>query len=168
MNERLHEVIWWYPFPLVISFALVMILTAHVMFGTNPRAGNPANIIAFPSDTQKDSALWLSVTPVGKEIVVTTSDRRVFRWPQDVRGMQPLAPLVAYLKERAQEEIRSAVIAGRVLKTQTQAVIAADQRLKYLHIRPIIHALAAAGISQYAFETQNPAVAVSHGGPHGG
>lgn len=182
-KERLREVIWWYPFPLLISFSLVLLLTAHVLFGTNPRAGNPADIIAFPATAQKDSSLWLSVTPIDKDIVVTTGDRKVFRWRQDVRGMKELQPLIVYLKARAASEIESAVLKGEASVAQTQAVIAADQRLKYLHVRPIIYALAAAGISQYAFETQNPVVATvdgqtdapahgakpsEHGGEHGG
>jgi hypothetical protein len=157
MKLRLREPMWWFPLPLFISASLVMILTAHVISGTNPRTGNPADIITFPSEPRKDSALWMTITQMDEEIVVTTGDRRVFRWHQQVKTMEELAPFIKYLKERVAGEIESAALMKRAFTTQTSAVIAADQRLKFLHVRPLLYALAAAGISQYAFETQNPA-----------
>ncbi len=161
VRERLDEAVHWFPYPMLISFALVLIFTGHVLFGTNPRAGNPANIISFPSETRKDSAIWLSVTPIGDEIVVTTADRKVFRWRREVRSLSELKSFSAYLKGRVADEVQGAAMAKHALASQVSAVIAADQRLKYLHVRPIIYALAEAGISQYAFETQNPMVSVA-------
>lgn len=170
VKERLRQPLWWYPFPVILSFGLALVLMAHVMVGANPRAGNPADIIAFPAEPQKDGPLWLSVTPIGEDIVVTTGDRKVFRWRQDVRNLAPLAEFTAYLKERAARAVSAAVLAQEVRIDQTRFVIAADQRLKFLHVRPILYAFAAAGISQYAFETQNPVVAEAegHGEGHGG
>lgn len=158
---RLREPLDWYPFPLIVSFALVLLLTGHILFGPNPRAGNPADIITFPAQPIKDSAIWMSVTPIGDDIVVTTGRRKVFRWKQAVRNLTDLKPFIHHLKELAQGEIESAALAKRAQPTQMLAVIAADQRLRYLHIRPIIYALAEAGIAQYAFETQNPVVAAA-------
>lgn len=166
VRDRLDENPQWFPIPAFIAFGLVIVLTGHILFGTNPRAGNPANIISFPSEARPDAAIWMSVTPIGDDIVVTTSDRKVFKWRQQVRNAEELGQFVGYLKARVAEEIQAAAMAKRALKTQTNAVIAADQRLKYVHIRPIIYALAQAGISQYAFETQNPVVATS--APHHG
>jgi len=161
VKERLREPLHWYPFPLLISFAVVLLLTAHVVFGTNPRMGNPANVMTFPSQPRHDSDIWMSVSPSGHDIVVTTSDRRVFRWRQDVANVAGLAPFVSYLKSRAADEVRAAALLKHAFRSQTSAVIAVDQSLKFLHVRPILYALAAAGISQYAFETQNPTVATS-------
>lgn len=155
-RQHLAEPLGWYPYPFAISFFLVLLLTAHVIFGTTSRLGTPSDVITFPSEARKDSALWLSVTPIGKEIVVATADRKVFRWPQEVRDMTPLKPFIAYLKNAIAKEIEAAALRKAVYEHQTTAVIAADQRLKYLHIRPILYAFAAAGISGYAFETQNP------------
>jgi hypothetical protein len=165
VRDRLDENLHWFPVPALLAFGLVLLLTGHILFGTNPRAGNPANIISFPSEPRPDAAIWMSVTPIGDEIVVTTGDRQVFKWRQQVRNAQELGFFVKYLKERVANEIEAAALAKRALKSQTTAVIAADQRLKYLHIRPIIYALAEAGISQYAFETQNPVVATSEPAP---
>ena len=177
IKERLREPLWWYPFPLLLSFGLILLLTAHVMTGSSLRAGNPAEIIAFPGETQKDGALWLSVTPIGEDIVVTTGDRKVFRWRQDIRDLTPLAPLIKYLKEQAAKSIATAVLSGEAHIEQVRIVVAADQRLKFLHVRPLLYGFAEAGISQYAFETNNPVVSEaqkpigphpSGGGDHGG
>jgi hypothetical protein len=150
------EPLAWYPYPAAISFFYVLLLTAHVIFGTTSRLGMPSDVITFPSDTRKDSAIWLSVTPIGKEIVVATADRKVFRWPQEVHGMEPLKPFIAYLKGAVAKEVEAAALQKAAFQHQTTAVIAADQRLKYLHVRPLLYAFAAAGIADYAFETQNP------------
>ena len=146
----------WFPYPYLISFFLVILLTAHVIFGTSAHLGTPADVITFPSETRKDSAIWLAVTPIGKDVVVTTSDRKIFKWPLETENLKGLAPLVAYLKDASAKEIEAAAIAKTAYAHQTTAVISADQRLKYMHVRPILYALAAAGISNYAFETQNP------------
>lgn len=161
VRDRLDENLNWFPMPFFIAFGLVLVLTGHILFGTNPRAGNPANIISFPSEPRKDSAIWLSVTPIDDQIVVTTSDRKVFKWKQQVRTSAELQPFVQYLKQRVAGEIEAAALAKQGLRKQVTTVIAADQRLKYLHVRPIVYALAEAGISLYAFETQNPVVAAA-------
>jgi hypothetical protein len=158
-KTRLRQPLWWYPAPALLGAGLALVLTSHVLLGTNPRAGNPADVLTFPGESRKDSAVWLSMTPMGKEVVVTTNDRRVFRWPQDTRDLSTLRPLVEYLKSRVAVEVGSAALSGRATPAASSAVIAADQRLKFLHVRPVLYAFAEAGITQYAFETQNPVVA---------
>lgn len=158
-KERLRTPLWWYPFPMLLSFALVLLLTGHALIGTNPRMGNPASIVTFAAESRRDSPIWLSVTPIGDEIVVTTGDRKVFRWPQDKADGKALEPLRAYLKRAAAREVESAALVKAAAAHQTTAVIAADQRLKYLHVRPLLYAFAEAGIARYAFETLNPQLA---------
>ncbi len=154
IKERLRKPTDWFPFPLIISFTLVLLLTSHVLFATNPRAGHPADVITLPATPQLDSTIWLSVTPVGGDIVVTSNKRKVFRWGQDTQNAADIVPFVTHLKDRVAEEVQSAALLGRMSPAQTVAVIAADQRLKYLHMRPVLYALAQAGIASYSFETQ--------------
>ena len=47
----------------------------------------------------------------------------------------------------------SAGLLNEAISNQLIVVLAIDQKLKYSHIRPILYALAEAGINQYAFET---------------
>ncbi|MBM4250979.1 MAG: hypothetical protein FJ146_03335 [Deltaproteobacteria bacterium] len=103
----------------------------------------------------------MSVTTREKNTVVTTNDRKVFKWSASSRSMDGLKDFIFYLRRRMVEEIQTAALVQRALRSQTRVVIAADQTLKYSHIKPIIHALAQAGISNYAFETLNPVVARS-------
>lgn len=167
---RLSEPLWWFPYPCLITMGLVLLLTGHLVMATNPRMGHPASLIEFPAAARPDSALWFSMTPIGQEIVITTNDRRVFRWPQQLTSAAPTQPFVDYLRRRVAEEIEAAALLKQALSTQTTVVIAADQRLRYLHLRPVIAALAAAGITSYALETKSVMAArdPGHGASPGG
>jgi hypothetical protein len=156
VKNRLREPMFWFPFPLLISFMLVLLLTSHVLFGTNPRTGQPADVLSFPAKPARDSAIWFSVTPIGGDVVVATNQREVFRWRQDAHDLAPLKDFVAYLRRRVETEVEAAVLQKAAGENQANVVIAADQRLKFLHMRPILHALAEAGIAHYSFETQQP------------
>lgn len=161
VSKRLKKPLWWFPYPCLLTFGLQLILTAHILFSTNPRIGQPAEVISYPSTPAKDSAIWLSITVQDKFTIVTTNDRKIFRWPATLRSTAELKDLTFYLRRRMVEEIQTASLVQRAMRSQTTVVIAADQSLKYNHIKPIIHALAQAGISNYAFETLNPVVASS-------
>ena len=49
-KERLRESYNWFPFAALLSFVLVAFLTSHVVFGTNPRIGNPAELLSFDEE----------------------------------------------------------------------------------------------------------------------
>lgn len=156
VKDRLEEPVQWLPVPILIVSGLCLYLTAHILSGANPRAGHPANVMTFPAKSGKDSAIWLSVAPIDGEIVITTADRHIFRWSQKQHSMPNIDPMVRHLRKTIADEIESAVLAKRALKSQTIAIIAADQNLAFYHMRPIITALSQAGISRYAFETLTP------------
>jgi len=152
-QQRLREPLWWFPYPFLIAIGMVLLLTGHLVFAINPRMGHPASLINFPAQMRPDSAIWFSMTPIDHDIVITTNDRLIFRWPQNLAPAQATQPFVAYLRRRVANEIDSAALLKRAPSTPMTVVIAADQRLKYLHLRPILAALAEAGITSYAFET---------------
>ena len=104
------------------------------------------------------------MTPIGDDLVVTTGDRRVFRWPLDRADAETMAPLVSYLKETVAREVIAAGLKKEAFAHQTSAIIAADQRLKYLHVRPLLFAFADSGITRYSFETLNPILSSQHHG----
>lgn len=155
-KARLREPLWWYPFPAVIAFGLITVLIAHVALSTSIRMGHPATLLSFPSEARPDGAIWFSVTPMGNDIVVASASRRVFRWPQNARTTEPAAAFIDWLKLRSQQAVEAAALLNRASAVQATAVIAADQTLKYVHLRPILYALAEAGITHYGFETLNP------------
>jgi hypothetical protein len=155
-KARLRTPLWWYPFPAVIAFGLITLLTAHLTLSTSVRMGHPTTLLSFPSEPRADGAIWFSVTPIGNDIVVASASRRVFRWPQNARNTEAAAAFIDWLRQRAQQEIEAAALLNRAHPVQATAVIAADQTLKFVHLRPILYALAEAGITHYGFETLNP------------
>lgn len=154
-KQRLRHSYSWYPFPCLISFFLVLLLTAHVVLSTNPRAGHGAAVLPLAAEESEDSVIWLSVTAENGTITVADNERRVFTWSEDVQTIESLDAFVAHLKKRAAEEIKSAALSKRIYQSQKRVVLAVDQKLKYRHFRPILYALAEAGFSNYGFETIN-------------
>jgi len=154
-KQRLRESSSWYPFPCLISFFLVLLLTAHVVLSTNPRAGHAASVLPLVADEAEDSVIWLSVTSENGQITVADNYRQVFSWSEEVQTIQSLDAFVRHLKSRVADEIKSAALSKRIYQSQKQVIIAIDQQLKYRHFRPILYALAEAGISNYGFETVN-------------
>jgi len=155
-KERLRRPESWYPFPLLIPFVLEILLISHMLFGTTSRIGNPADVLSFPANRHKIGPIWFSVTPVNGQIVVTTEDRQIFRWAQSTNEVASIKPFRDYLVKKSQDMILASALSKQALRSKTRAVIAADQRLKFMHMKPILYALATANISQYGFETKIP------------
>jgi len=153
-KSRLEEGTGWFPYPFLIPVALAVIVLAKAMVGTNPRHGNPADLLKFDAQPATDASIWFSVTPIGRDIVVTTAERQVFRWPQQLKSDADLEPFTNFLKEKATQEAETTALTKKATNYQAVAVIAADQRLKYLHMKPILYALASARIRSYAFESR--------------
>jgi hypothetical protein len=154
LKERLQEPVLWFPFPALIAFGLVIILRGHLLTGLNPRLGARVDVIQYDARNLPDGGIWLGVFQDGKQVLVVTSDRRRFSWPIDSQNMKDIEPLVNYLQNRVQKEAYSTAIKLESNLTRTTAVLAVDQKLKYIHLRPVIYALAEARIAKYGFETR--------------
>jgi len=144
-------------FPLItlIPFALVMVLSIHLLPKLNPRLGSAAVPLTYETSEQARPTIWFSVAPDETHIVIQTDDRKIFRWPLDTEDMQAVLPFVNYLRARTIEIQNAGVLSLDVDPLALQTVIAIDQTLSYFHIRPVLNALASAGIAQYGFETKN-------------
>jgi hypothetical protein len=154
LKERLQEPVLWFPFPALVAFGLVIILRGHLLTGLNPRLGARVDVIQYDARNLPDGGIWLGVFQDGKQILVVTSDRRRFAWPIDSQDLKDITPLVKYLHNRVKKESYSTAIKLESNLTRTTAVLAVDQKLKYIHLRPIIYALAEARIAKYGFETR--------------
>lgn len=154
LKERLQEPILWFPFPALIAFGLVIILRGHLLTGLNPRLGARVDVIQYKAKALPDGGIWLGVFQDGKKVYVVTSDRRRFTWPIDSQDYHDMGPLIKYLKGRVKKEAYSTAIKLESNMTRTTAVLAVDQKLKYIHLRPILYALAEARIAKYGFETR--------------
>ncbi|NRA65722.1 MAG: hypothetical protein HRU19_14630 [Pseudobacteriovorax sp.] len=154
IKDRLEIPIQWYPFPAMIGFMLVMILGGHLLTDLNPRLGARVQVIPLESDRLPDGGIWLGVYEKDEEIHVITSDRKKFSWAQNSVDIENFEPLIRYLKLKTLEEAESTVIKMKSSAITSRAVIAVDQHLKYVHLRPILYSLAKANISRYGFETR--------------
>lgn len=154
-KERLRHSSSWFPIPALLPFFLVLLLTAHVSMSTNPRTGHPAAVLPLVAEETEDSAIWFSMIIDSKtdEVVVADNYRQVFRWPQTVTSVESLKPFIDHLKNRAATEVKAAALSKKVASSQIRTIIAVDQTINYGHFRPILYALAEAGISNYGFET---------------
>jgi biopolymer transport protein ExbD len=152
-KARLRESSSWFPIPALIAFFLVMLLTTHIAVSTNPRSGQPASVLPLTAEPSEDSAIWFAIVIEGDEVVISDNYRKVFRWQKDVTSLESLRPFITHIKQRAATEIKAAALANKISSTQRKVLIAVDQNLKYSHFRPVLYALAEAGISDYGFET---------------
>lgn len=154
MRERMNEPIFWWPFPALIGFGLVIILRGHLLSGLNHRLGSRADVIQMKSEMQPATGIWLSIHQEMDRIVVVTDDRRRFTWPLKSASLKDLDPLVTYLREKVRREAYASAMAMETVQGRTKAILAVDQKLKYIHIRPLVYALAQARIPSYGFETK--------------
>jgi hypothetical protein len=154
-KNRLGEAVNWFPYPAFIALGLISVFFGHLLFDLNPRIRIQADVISFDSDMGKDGGIWLSIYLKGENIVVETDDRQQFSIPinmsQDDKSMSALTD---YLKQAAVDASVDVVLRSQIDSLQASVTIAADQHLKYIHLRPIFAAMAQAGISRYAFETR--------------
>ena len=152
--ERLKENIWWFPFPALIAFGLVIILAGHLLTDLNPRLGSKTDPIQLNTKPFPDGSIWMALNIDNDSVVVSTADRKKFVWPSQNTTMSQLEEFISYLKDKTQEETNRSVRLLESSRVRSTVVIAVDQNAKYIHIRPVIYALAEAGVSKYGFETR--------------
>lgn len=153
-RERLIEPLLWFPFPALIGFGLIIILRGQLLTGFNHRLGTKADVVHFAADPLTSSGIWISIYQNQDRLVLVTDDHNRFEWPLGARDMKALQPFISYLNKRAHEAAFKQTLSLEAEKNRTRAVLAVDQKLKYIHIRPILFALTEAKISNYGFETR--------------
>ncbi|MDB2447404.1 hypothetical protein N9W79_02130 [bacterium] len=154
LKERLKEHVNWFPVPALISFVLVLLFIGHLLVNINPRLGNSAVILTMDAELEKEGSIWLSISEKEGQLYLTTYDRKMFSWPSKTKSLEPLSGFKKFLETTTAELAAQAAVSKFVSKSQTKVVLAVDQRLRYYHVRPILHILAEVGLDSYAFETQ--------------
>ena len=155
-KDRVSESVSWFPYPCLFSFGLIIILSGHILLGINPRLGNPAVALPFDAEPLDEGAIWLSVSIANEKVTITTDDRKVFSWDQSSRESNVVDKLVEHLQERTVQITLSTSLAKEISQIESTVILSIDQKVKFLHVKPILLALAKAGISEYGFETRLP------------
>jgi hypothetical protein len=138
----------------LIPFMGVIVLSLYTSLETNTRLHANGKPMEYPAAQTNDHAMWLSVSVKGGKVIVTTSGVENFLWPESGPSDEDLAPLKAYLSERAKKLVNDTVRVGQLTPQNHTAVIAMDHSMTFHHVRPIIYALGNAGFSRYGFETR--------------
>lgn len=154
LKERLQKPLMWFPFPALIAFGLVIVLRGHLFSGFNHRLGTEASVIELNSEPLRSPGIWMSITQSGNDILIVMDDHQQFRVPLATPNIEALNPLIKRLKERARTNAFKTSLDLTVDIDRIRVVLAVDQKLKFIHLRPILYALAEAKISNYGFETR--------------
>jgi hypothetical protein len=153
-KERLGDSVNWFPYPALVSLGLTSLFFGHLLFDLNPRIRSQTDVISFDSNMESEGGIWLSVFVRDDDLVVDTDDNHRFLIPLDMKNQKSVAVLAEYLRMKAIETSTDVALKGKIDSVAGSVTIAADQHLKYFHMRPIFAALSEAGISNYAFETK--------------
>jgi len=156
MKERIKGASTWFPYPVLIPVMLAIVLNGYAIPNLNIYFGQPSTLIEqeIVEGKTPSGSIWLSVSLVGTDLVVSTYDRKVFRWNREIESITKMSEFTSYLQREIQRRSVQAGLAAGIRQGEVSVTVAVDRGLKYLHIRPIINALAAAGISNYSFETK--------------
>ncbi|MEZ4744125.1 MAG: hypothetical protein R3B45_17030 [Bdellovibrionota bacterium] len=152
--DRLTSHPSWFPYPAFIGFGLAIMLIGDVFFGLNPRVGNPAEAMYFNAKELQEGGIWISTLVKDNNIIVTTEDHKVFNIPLGSRDSNSIEDLTNYFKDQTLDRFLSVGLAKKTSLIESMVIISADQRLQYGHIKPVLLAIANAGISRYGFETK--------------
>ncbi len=141
---------------LFIPFFSITVLTFFVGFESSGRPNNHIAPFVHESTSAVDHALWMSVGIHDNTISVNTASGQTFRWPAEGPSQKEYEEFEKHITSWSKRHLQNVVRAGQITADTNLAAIAIDQRLTYHHVRPVIYALAAAGISKYGFETKLP------------
>lgn len=151
---RLRGETTWELLPAGICFTLAMLLIGHLLPGLNPRLGNRANITPLEAELEPDGSVWLGMFIKDDIFHIQTSERNTLKFSVQDLNKSILPQLVTYLELRREKEITLLGSSLSYKPFRSNIVIAADQSLKYVHLRPVINSIAAAGYRRYSFETR--------------
>ncbi len=159
LSESLRDDLGWFFLPLGIALILLLILCVYVLPDLNPRFATVAKPVTYASKDPSDlTSLRLAIVldPTRGNIRVNTSDRQVFTWPADSTELKASEKLKDYLSNQVKQKILKSSLLKDINAQELKIILAADETLRFHHIRPILYAMAESGISSYGFETLLP------------
>jgi hypothetical protein len=141
---------------LFIPFFSVTLLTLFVGFESSLRSSSRIEPFVHESAPASDHALWMSVGIRESGVRINTAAGETFQWSPDGPSKKDYEAFERHIISWSKRHVQNIVRSGQINSDTNMAVIAIDQKLTYHHIRPVIYALAAAGVSKYGFETKLP------------
>jgi hypothetical protein len=93
---------------------------------------------------------------VSQDRVIVTSPSHSFSWPAANPSAESTQALRDWLKKEAQRILEHTAHSGLADPRRAEALLSVEQTMSYGQVKPVIYALAEAGISSYSFETALP------------
>lgn len=139
---------------ILLPFLAASLLSLYVGFETSARFRAGIEPFFYQASKSNDHKLWMSVGLNDGRIVVKTSAKGIFSWSAAGPNDDEYRAFERHMQQWAKEHFQGVIVEGQLRPESNVAAISIDQRLTFHHVRPIIYALAASGISRYGFETK--------------
>lgn len=141
-----------WPTYVLIPVGIILILSAFLPLELNERLVSQAKPLQLSGPEAPATNLWFAIAPTKDGVSITSIDGHVFQLSDNTPDAERGAAFRAYLREVKASVIESTTLANRIDQNSSLVVLSADERLNYYHLRPVIYALASAGVTRYAFE----------------
>lgn len=139
-----------------LPFLAAVVLSLFVGLEASIRLQSVAEPFEYAAQPTSDRELWMSIGLTDNSIVIKTAAEGVFVWSAKGPSETEYLNFENHLKSWAKKHVNDVVRSGQIVAETNTAALAIDQRLTYHHIKPVIYALASAGVSRYGFETKLP------------
>ncbi|MCX6125743.1 MAG: hypothetical protein NTV34_13505 [Proteobacteria bacterium] len=141
------------PAILLIPVGFMCLLLIFVSVETNPRLFSTAKPVQLVLEEFVGGRLWYSVAPYEQGIRIISDSGKFFDLQGEINAAA-LTEFSSHLKLRMQKILADVAVANRMDKSTSFVILSVDERLTYSHLRPVIYALADAGVTRYAFESR--------------
>lgn len=141
---------------ILIPFLTAALLALFVGLETSSRYKSGIEPFYYPASKSNDHKLWMSVGLKDGRVMIRTSTDSQFSWSASGPTEDEYRSFEEHMQNWTKNHLKSLIVAGQLSADSNTAAIAIDQRLTFHHVRPVIYALAASGISKYGFETKLP------------
>jgi hypothetical protein len=150
-RERLTMAWTWNATYALLPMGLISVLLIFTSLETNKRIRSSAKPINLVGIESFESKLWFSIAPSKEGIRITTRDGDLFEIENSDQKLTS-EKFEAHVRQASKKSLVDIALANRMTNHSTFVVLSVDETLTYYHVRPVVYALANAGITNYGFE----------------
>jgi biopolymer transport protein ExbD len=155
IRGRLEMPVEFNPAFVLIPIGFCLLLLVFTRLESDFRLLSSSVPVTIDKPEAPPPAIWFSLAPSDDKIRIVSRNGDVFFIdPNDVSAESPFP---VYLKKEMNRVLTDTVLSARLEKSSGFVVLSVDQHLTYQHVRPVLYALANAGVARYGFETRSSA-----------
>lgn len=154
-QERLGRAGTWWPYPSLITFGLCALLVAQIFPSVNSSLSRQANPILLNAEDASLQNILVNVYADGDSVCVQLDNSKTVTFRYDEQLEEDTLRIKELIHGRVAQQIKSAALKRTSYRNEFTALLVVDQKLDFRHVRPVINALAYAGITDYGFQTRN-------------